>query len=424
MAPDGNGRVVGPPAFVVMRHLAVALLALSLTGCGSIVPTLPATPSTPPPVEPSSSPTAPPSSPTPSIPLPAGTVPPGSTSRWVSLDVEPLPLAPAGLGWLIPWAGGYLAFSQPDGSVPPTAWLSRDGRSWTALPPDVFGLEGWTVQEPIMIWAGSACATGLAVVTQDFVGTNLIWTSLDGRSWLPRAWAGTDAPRTMATNGRTDVLVTDDGRLYTSRDCGTWTPAVLPAPANGVSAEALAAFAGGYVAGGFLSTGTGSDGAPIGRPLAWWSPDGLAWHAASVSPRPGDGFIDMEAGAHGVVGTTNTVGYIPGSRTLWASPDGRQWATGARSPLGLQPSGEGVGDPNGEFTGDGSRLIVFGSTDPTNPAVANQLWTSSDGVIWSRVAVTGGAARRVMAFNGPTPYLVRDGLLFSGPSGTWFGAAK
>ena len=178
------------------------------------------------------------------------------------------------------------------------------------------------------------------------------------------------------------------------------------------------------MAGGFLSTGTDSDDVPIGRPLAWWSPDGLAWHAAAVSPRPGDGFIDMQAGAHGLVGTTDTVGYIPGLQTLWASPDGRHWAPAVRDPLGLQPSGEGVGDANGDFMGDGSRLIVFGSTDPTNQTVANQLWASPDGVTWSRVAVTGAAAARMMASDGPTPYLMRDGLFFSGPSGTWFGAAK
>jgi len=354
--------------------------------------------------------------------FPSGTVPPASTAAWVSLDVVPLRLAPVGLGPVIWWAGGYLGFAQQDGSVPPTAWLSRDGRSWTALPPNVFGLDAWTLQQPVMIWASSACATGLAVVTQDFVGQNLIWTSLDGRSWKSNAWDSDDAPRTVATNGRTDVLVTDGRRLFVSTDCSTWGLVTLPGATNGATAQALAAFDGGYVAGGFLGTGTDAGGAPSGSPVAWSSPDGVAWQSAIVAPRPGDGFVDMEAGAHGLVGDTFTLGYTPGLNTLWASPDGRRWA-GVRDPLGLQPSGEGAGGPNGDFLGDGTRLMLFGSRDPTNPSVTSQLWTSFDGSAWVRVSITGATAASVTAFDGPSPYLLRDGVLFSSPSGSWFGMA-
>ena len=259
-------------------------------------------------------------------------------------------------------------------------------------------------------------------MTQDFIGTNLDWTSQDGRPWKATAWDSSDAPRTLATNGRTAVLVTDDGRLFSSTDCSTWTPAVLPGAATGVTAEALAAFAGGYVAGGFLSTGTDSDDVPIGRPLAWWSPDGLAWHAAAVSPRPGDGFIDMQAGAHGLVGTTDTVGYIPGLQTLWASPDGRHWAPAVRAPLGLQPSGEGVGDANRDFIGDGTGSSWLDGTDQPGGGQPTLSLARRRDLVARRRHGCGG--RTEMASDGPTPYLMGDGLFSSGPSGTWFGAAK
>jgi len=166
------------------------------------------------------------------------------------------------------------------------------------------------------------------------------------------------------------------------------------------------------------------DGGPSVEPVAWWSADGQRWTAATVAGKGGNGFTDIEAGSGGLVGFRTSIGSTGSPTYLWTSADGHSWkpATGG-GPLGLQSTGAGQGSPNGEFAGDGNRLQVFGSaifagTDP------NQVYVSSDGTHWSKLAVTGDGGAASTAPDGQiTAFLMRDGIFFSGPTGAWFGDA-
>jgi hypothetical protein len=136
---------------------------------------------------------------------------------------------------------------------------------------------------------------------------------------------------------------------------------------------------------------------------------------------PGDPYQNIDAGGGGLVGLANSDAE-GGHSDLWTFPDGRTWSIASHNvdPLGLQSTGEGQGSPNGDFAGDGTRLEVFGN--PTFAGtVPNQIWISTDGIHWKRLSIdgTGGTA----AMTQMSAFLMRDGILFSGLNGTWFGDA-
>ena len=355
------------------------------------------------------------------VPTLGGTVPPESTTAWTGLDVELLPGAPPGLGQIVRWSGGYVA-SVPGGAL----YASRDGRAWARLPGDTLGLATATPPGSTMIMTGAACGTGVILLTQDYAGVERMWFSADGVQWT-----STPAPstlgwvRTAATAaGRT--FITSDSGLWHTVDCHTWQQVTLPGPAD-VSPTAVASFGDTIVVGGGVGP---SGGGTADEPAAWWSSDGTAWRAASMPHLPGFAFKAIQAGSRGLVGQVYTGG-IPGSFTYLNSSDGRSWETGFGDPLGLQPSGEGVGDPNGELQGDGNRLLLWGTRDPIGSSYASEAWISSDGRTWTRLALTGSGAAgatQLRTFD-VGPSLLRDGVLFSGaadrgPFAIWFGTAK
>ena len=405
----------------------VALIALTLRFTQTPAPVTPG--GSPTPSATSSSPAAtsgPTASPVPT-PTPGPTVPALSTSTWTGLTVSVLAGAPKSITNVFRWSGGYLAISQPDPNAQQTAWLSADGRTWTALPAATLGLDSRPFPDGIAVSAGGSCGSGLIVSTEDTAGQDTVWSSSDGATWTKVDLSG--APLMFADTTAGAVAVTTSGSgtagrtstTWFSADCAGWSKVTLPGPA-GASASAVTAFANGFVAVG----GVGPvDGGPTTKPLAWWSLDGQHWTAAIVPASPGFAFSYVFAGPAGLFGETTDPGVTPGTTELWTSTDGHSWKHEADTidPLGIQSTGEGVGSPNGSFAGDGIRLRVFGNTT-FDGTVPNELWTSADAVHWTQVVVAGpdGAtvldpARDMQAF------LMRDGVLFSGSTGTWFGTA-
>jgi hypothetical protein len=404
--------------------VVVAVIALTLRFTQTPVPVTPGGSPTP------SATSAASGSPTASTPnatsTPGLTVPPVSTTTWTSLNVAALPTAPAGITNVFAWSGGYLAIAQADPNVAQTAWLSRDGRAWTELPTSTLGLDSVKSPDGISVTAGSACGNGLVVSTQDTAGNNAVWSSADGATWTRVALSG--APLQFAATAAGTIVVTTTGSgtagttstLSYSADCQTWTKVTLPGQ-SGASANVVAAFNGGFVAAG----GVGPiDGGPTTEPLAWWSSDGQHWTAATVPRTPGWAFNYLFAGPSGLLAETTDPGVTPGTTKLWTSTDGRSWTARPTTldPLGVQSTGEGVGDPNGGFAGDGSRLRVFGSPS-FDGSVPNQLWTSADGVHWTQARIGGSDSAPVLGASNPNAFLMRDGVLFSDTTGTWFAVA-
>jgi hypothetical protein len=137
--------------------------------------------------------------------------------------------------------------------------------------------------------------------------------------------------------------------------------------------------------GGFVAVG--SDGGELGRNAAVWvSADGLVWSRV-VDPEglDADGWQTMNAvttGGPGLVAVgTSAPGVHKDDAAVWTSTDGLRWIR--------------VPDDSGDFSGAGDYhmadvvvggpgLVAVGSVGSVDAGVA-AVWTSQDGVVWSRV---------------------------------------
>jgi hypothetical protein len=336
---------------------------------------------------------------------------PISTAPWTSLRVQALEGGPVSASSVVAWSGGYVALGQPTGISPLPAWISRDGRSWVALPADTFGPASGALAAP--------CVDGILVAIERYTGETTVWHSTDGTSWTSIPWPqmGLARPESLAgsTLGAVGILDWTPPRLAFSTDGTTRRTITLPgSPAFRV--RGVAAFASDFVALG--DAGPNDAGTTPESPVAWWSADGVHWTLAGVQAHPGDGFYSAQAGRSGLVASTTTVGAVPGLGSFWTSPDGRSWKVSTADPLGVLGEGEGMGSAAGVFSGDGTRLLGYGIRAVGQPP---EYWVSFDGTHWTKLALTGDTAAVVAGQT--APFLLRDGVLFSGDQGSWFGTA-
>ena len=342
---------------------------------------------------------------TPTIPSPSGSVPPLSTTVWSSLLLQPLAGGPVGVTSVADWSGGYVALgrqSYPD-SLP--AWISRDSRTWVALPAGIFGAPVAAIAAP--------CADGVVVATQSYEGQTIVWHSTDGTAWTSRdadpMLLNRDKDLAGNSTGAVAILENTPNRIAFSADGLTWQTVSLPGDST-ASVQGVAAFGPGFVAVGEAGT------QPI-SPAAWWSTDGLHWTRATVQADPGNFLMDVHAGSSGLIALGHDQG-TPGTTSFWTSPDGRSWKISTADPLGNSTFGVGSG-ANGLFAGDGVRLLGYGNRTETGPT---EYWISLDGAHWKRLALAGDAAAAGASGGGVTPFLMRDGILFSSSLQSWFGA--
>ncbi len=412
-------RSTGPLLLAAAAVVAIAVVIVinrpsGPVGIGTETPSPSASSTATPSGAPPSAPPSAPATPNPSA-MPPATVPPASTGAWTGVDVARLTGAPTGMAQIVSWAGGYVGIATPATGGASRAWTSPDGRSWSELPADTFRLDDPTGST--LVEAGTRCADRALVFTVTGTGpTDIVWSSSDGTSWtsttLAGQWRG-------AMAGGPGGAITPAGTGLTvdvTTDCTTWQAATLPGPAQGV-VTGVAAFGGGFVAVGFSGTYDSGNN----EPLAWWSPDGTHWTAATVPARTGEGLIAVQAGSAGLTAESTQPGVIPGVESMWTSTDGRTWSPSTANPLGTLVSGQGVGSIAGSPTGDGIHLLVWGSQGGGGGPV--EYWTSLDGAHWTKLTLTGTGAAGVAADPTVGAALMRDGILFSGDSGTWFGTA-
>lgn len=164
-----------------------------------------------------------------------------------------------------------------------------------------------------------------------------------------------------------------------SQDGLSWSadsPARLP---QGTALSSIAKGEAGFVL-------VGSSDATGSTPAAFFSADGHAWQAASVTGSATSGMVDAVAGPSGYVAAgwdqTNDSTFTP--LTLWHSPDGLTWRS-SPSPI----SGQGA-----LFSTGTSYLLSGPGETPT--AGRLPLWRSEDGRSWQRVAFTGQIALRAV----------------------------
>ena len=186
-------------------------------------------------------------------------------------------------------------------------------------------------------------------------------------------------------------------------------------PGDGAEVQGVAAFGTGFVAVGISGPNANAN------PVAWWSEDGLHWAAAAPVTRPGEGFIHVHAGAGGLFAEA-WGGPFAGLHSLWTSADGQSWSVSAEPLAAAQGDGTVAG---GWFEGDGTRLLWYSVPG----AAPTAYYTSLDGVSWTKLTLTGDVPAAVTGDGSATldgkatPFLLRDGILFIGDNGTWFGSA-
>ncbi len=446
---------------VTRLHLAVVLSVIALAGCGTTTSPLPvATPappvasatSTPAVASPSAGPSA--TMPLPGAPspaLPAGPpraafdmpLPPAADAAWTAIhwrklaSDEPLTLIHS----VLRWSGGFIAVGSDGSSTP--VWTSADGAHWEPL----------LFNTPTTFWPGLQIV-GMAEVHGGLVALTLLsgsydcgnagacpayspslplmaWTSPDGRSWTPhggpdlRLPAQWDGPPLLAAGpaGLVAVSPLPPTHVATTVDGVHWQTLPAAALPAGFWIKDIVGTASGFTAVGALPVDTEHD-----RAVAFGSTGGATWTGpysldmatASAfilaSTGPSWGATALVAGHDGLVAVGTTFS-TPGATLWWQSADGYAWrALPNWPPLGPTTcQGEGCGSgPNGALVGDGHRMVaVRGGADAG-------VWTSTDGLAWQRLPVTGD----IPSERAQQAVLLPGGVLLFDGTTTWFGEAQ
>ncbi len=399
-------------------------------------PTVQASPVVPSPLPSSAAPTAF------TTPLPPAAGAAWTTIQWHALaSDDPLQLVRS----VLRWRGGFLAVGRDAAGTP--VWTSRDGAHWDPLPFDTATTfwPGLLVVDVAEVRTGLVALTllagtydcGAAPVCPTYSSTLplLAWTSPDGRRWAPTTGPDLGSPAhwpgpPLLAAGPTGLVLaapTAPTRLAISPDGVHWR--TLPAgalPAD-VRIGGLASSAAGFTAVGTQQVSVDHD-----RAAAFTSADGTTWTGPSALLDPtASGMLTSSGaswGASALVaardGLIATGGFFatPGATLWWHSADGRAWqALPGYPPLGPTTCiGEGCGGgPDGSLLGDGERMVALrGGADAG-------VWTSLDGLVWQRLAVSGDGpdAAATAAGTDHPPRLLPWGVLASDGTTTWFGAA-
>lgn len=247
-------------------------------------------------------------------------------------------------------------------------WTSVDGMAWSRVPHDeaVFGESDFTwpglTMNSVTVGGPGLVAVGHLMSNQGTYSNAVVWTSADGIIW-------SRVPHDDAIFGRKEL----------SRCCTSMHSVIAGGP--------------GLVAvGGDWLDGEG------GRATVWTSVDGITWsrvpHDEAVF---GDaGLSSVTAGGPGLV-AVGSAGFEEDGpiAAVWTSEDGVTWSRVAHDEAifgeGEGPPGSGGSEMSG-VAATGNGVVAVGSEFVRNATLpydgwvtAAAVWTSADGVEWSRV---------------------------------------
>jgi hypothetical protein len=289
---------------------------------------------------------------------------------------------------------------------------------WARVPPDeaVFGGAGDQTMASVAVGGPGLVASG-----QDFSGGDgdaAVWTSPDGRVWsrVPTdeavfGGAGDQAMVMVAVGGPGLVGVgydfsggDGDAAVWTSPDGVGWSRVPADEAVFGGSGDqvmaALAVGGPGLVAAGYDSSGGDRDAA------VWTSPDGVGWSRVPADEAVFGGGADQMiwsviAGGPGLVAVGDDVSGGDRDAAVWTSPDGVVWSRVAADEAVFG----GPADQSLQAVAPGGPGLVAVGFDFSGGDQDGAVWASADGLVWSRVSVEepvlGGAGnqflRRVVA---------------------------
>jgi hypothetical protein len=273
-----------------------------------------------------------------------------------------------------------------DGEGNAAVWTSPDGLTWSRVHDDeaVFGGPGEQRMVSVTVAGPGLVAVGFDRPAVDGEGNAAVWTSPDGHTWtrVPHDEAVFGGPSrqmmlSVTAGGPGLVAVGSDGP-FVDRD------------EPGVRINELAADA-----------------------AVWTSPDGFTWtrvpHDESVFGGPGEQrMFSATAGGPGVVAVGGECDQqLDGSRcsdaAVWTSPDGFTWSRVPDVDAIFSTSGA-EGDWNEvmlSVTAGGPGLVAVGFDLVTDCGFDSAVWTSPDGLTWSRVpderGCSGGVYDRMLS---------------------------
>ena len=278
----------------------------------------------------------------------------------------------------------------------PTDTGSSFTLTWFRVLDDGAALAGNGSQMMVSVTVGGP---GLVAVGSDFSGGDVdaaVWTSPDGITWsrVPHNEAvfGGEGDQEMVSvnvGGPGLVAVGWEGSLF-DQDAAVWISPDGIAWSRVPHNEELF---GGWSDQEMVSvTAAGSGLVAVGPDLSdfeagvWISPDGVTWSRPPADTTAFGGehiqsMMSVTAGGPGLVavGWEATWGDI--DATAWTSVDGISWS---RVPtLGAAFTGEGVQSMS-SVTAGGPGLVAVG-LDSSRSGEDAAVWTSTDGIIWSRV---------------------------------------
>jgi hypothetical protein len=208
--------------------------------------------------------------------------------------------------------------------------------------------------------------------------------TFDGR---PQALAAGEG--LVVAVGRLDA----DAATWSSTDGRTWTLGPPPEGRQRALMQSVAAWEGGFVAGGIAFDAQFS----AATATFWWSDDGVSWHRAPALPEFELG-TDSEGRQFGVSGLAHgsngwvAVGSAQDGPRVFRSTDGRAWHLGA--DLGSESDVDDVvAAPSGYVAAGGRGGILDSGSAAT--------WWSADGDAWGQPVMLDGAGLVAIA--------VRDG---------------
>ncbi len=207
-----------------------------------------------------------------------------------------------------------------------------------------------------------------------------VWTSPDGVDWTSVAYdevAHGEKPglESVATGGPGLVAVGQPfggtAVVWTSADGSDWSKALVDDDAV-ADAGMTGVTSGGP---GLVAVGYAMDHAAV-----WTSPDGVSWtriaHDESIFGRDDTWMLAVTAGGPGLVAVGSKQGGPgPDYGSVWTSPDGITWSRVPRDE---------------DVFADGTQILDVAPGGPGLVAVGTMgddaaAWTSADGITWSRV---------------------------------------
>jgi hypothetical protein len=285
-------------------------------------------------------------------------------------------------------------------------WTSVDGTDWSRVPHDemVFGggrMNSVTAGGPGLVAVGAAVLEG-----ENWPSVAAVWTSVDGVTWSrvshDEEVFGAAYMTSVTVGGPGLVAVGSDGDFYEP-----WGNAVVWTSPDGVTWSRVphddAIFGGDWAAMHSVTVG-GPGLVAVGidrvnglfvegrRATVWTSVDGTEWsrvpHDEAVFG--GGAMNSVTAGGPGLVavGSTNADG---GNAVVWTSVDGIDWSRIPHNEtvFGLEDTPRGGGEGMSSVTVGGPGLVAVGSDfmtlDSGRWVIVAAVWTSVDGIDWSRV---------------------------------------